>query len=60
MTRDPLDYAPHTLAADFGLRRMRKLLLEKKYDEASDEANNIIAEMRLAKAAIKDIKEHLR
>lgn len=60
MRYDPLDYAPHTLAADAGLRRMRDMLLKKQYDEASYEADKIIAEMRLAKAAIKDIKEHRR
>lgn len=58
MHYDPLDYAPHMIKADQGLRRMRDTLRKKQYDEAIEVVEGIIAELRLAKAAIQDNKEH--
>lgn len=58
MHYDPLDYAPHMIKADQGLRRTRDRLLKREYDEAIEEVETIIAELRLAKAAIQDNKEH--
>jgi hypothetical protein len=60
MRHDPLDYAPHTLAADAGIQKMRKLLLTNDYDKAIEQAEDVIVEMRLAKAAINDIKDKAR
>lgn len=58
--RDPLDYAPHTLAVQHGLKELRDLLLNKDYDGAVEQAKNMIIELRFAIAAINDIKDHQR
>jgi hypothetical protein len=60
MQYDPLDYSPHMIKADQGLRRMRDLLLKRKYDDALGVVSEVITEMRLAKAAIQDNKERQR
>ncbi len=58
--RDPLDYSPHTLAVQHGLRSLRDALLDKDYDGAIETSLNMITELRLAIAAINDIKERQR
>lgn len=58
MHYDPLDYSPHMIKADQGLGRVRSLLLKREFDQAMEIVDEIIAELRLAKAAIKDTKEH--
>lgn len=57
---DPLDYSPHTLAVQQGLKDLRNLLLDKDYDGAVELSLNMITELRLAIAAINDIKDHQR
>lgn len=60
MHYDPLDYSPYMIKADQGLRKIHNMLLKHQYDEAIGEVDKVIAEMRLAKAAMQDCKEHHR
>lgn len=60
MRYDPLDFSPHMINTNKGLRRMRDALLKHQYDEALREIEEIIVQMRLAKAAVTDVKERQR
>lgn len=57
---DPLDYSPHMIKVRQGLHRMRAMLLKNQYDEAIKEVDTVIVEMRMARAAVKDLKDHAR
>jgi hypothetical protein len=57
---DPLDYSPHTLAVQHGLKNLREELLVKDFDNAKDTALKMIIELRLVVAAINDLKDRQR
>lgn len=60
MQHDTLDFSPHTLAADAGIKKIYDHLLRHQYDEAMLTIDEAITELRLAKAAVRDIKEKRR
>lgn len=57
MRRDPLDYSPYYLKAKVGMSNIHNHVLKNKYEEAIVEVDEIIAELRLVRAALTDIRE---
>jgi len=57
MPRDPLDYSPHVVKSMACIRDMYAALLKNKHDVAIQDIEHAIVELRLAKAAVQDIKE---
>ena len=52
-----LDYAYPTMMAERSLRDLHNAMLENRHDDALMAGLNAIVEMRLAIAAIKDMKD---
>lgn len=51
-----VDYAPHTLAAQRHMHEMGDALRRNLFDDAMEETLHAIAELRMAFAAIQDLK----
>jgi CRISPR/Cas system CSM-associated protein Csm2 small subunit len=51
------DYVAHELKAMQTMRKIHSLTLKRKYQEAIDEVDEVIVELRMMKAAMTDLKE---
>jgi hypothetical protein len=55
-----LDYSPHIIASQQGLKRMYSQLVRHDYDKSLEEGTQALVELRLALVAIQDIREKAR
>jgi len=51
------DYVAHELKAMQTMRKIHSLMLKRKHQEAIDEVDEVIVELRMMKAAMTDLKE---
>ena len=54
------DYSAHKINAHHRLKDMHQLLLKNKFDEAIEQLEEAIVQLRMAKAAITDLKERVQ
>ena len=51
------DYVAHEIKAMQTMRKIHSLMLKRKHQEAIDEVDEVIVELRMMKAAMTDLKE---
>jgi hypothetical protein len=54
------DYSAYKINAHKRLKEMHSLLLKNKFDEAIQQIDEAIVELRMAKAAVADLKERVQ
>jgi hypothetical protein len=60
MSDTPLDYSFHTITVSAGMKELHKLLKSEHYLMAMDLIDGLIVELRMAKAAVRDLEERRR